>query len=263
MSKRVTIATGQFAPALNQPEENAQIAVNLASETAQMGAEFILFPEMVITGHGEGGQDVRPTAISLDHPAIGIIRDGAREHDIAISAGICEQIEDCYGINQIVARPDGSMPFQRKGCTPGDDDWIKDDDRDLIELDGFDMCLMICADSNHDHLWRRVEDLSPDLVCHPSAGYDWWVGEGEQADVEELKALHAKMFGSIQAAQSKACELECAYAVSNPVGPSASVYWPGNSGIADRDGSVVGWLPGEVMVERMRPGYVVGNITVG
>jgi predicted amidohydrolase len=122
---------------------------------------------------------------------------------------------------------------------------------------------MICADSKHDHLWQRVEDLNPDLVCHPSAGYDWWFHEGEEPDPDKLKSEHAKMFGSIQSAQERAIDLDCAYVVSNPIGATGTVWWPGNSGIIDRDGAVVAWLPGEVVIERMRPGYVVGHITVG
>lgn len=263
MPQQFTVAAGQFAPAVGRPEQNARTAARLAAEASAMGARFILFPEMIITGHDAAGKDLRPTAIPLDHPAVAILQNAAAEHDIAISAGMVEETEEGYYCTQPVACPDGSLPYQRKGCAPDADDWKLDDDRTLIEVDGLRICIMICADSKHQHLWQRVEELSPDLVCHPSAGYDWWFHEGEEPDPEELKAEHAKMFSSIQSAQKRALELDCAYMVSNPIGPTATVYWPGNSGIVDRDGAVVAWLPGEVVIERMRPGYVVGHITAG
>ncbi|MFP4026875.1 MAG: carbon-nitrogen hydrolase family protein [Candidatus Brocadiia bacterium] len=262
MPQQFTVAAGQFAPVKGQPQKNAVIAATLGAQASDLGADFILFPEMIITGHDKAEQDLRPTAISLDHPAIDTLRDASGQYNIAISAGIVEHKDDHYWINQLVTLTDGSLSFQRKGCAPDGEDWRGDDNRHLIEINGLTLCLMICADSSQPHLWQRVEKLSPDLVCHPSAGYDWWIHEDSEPDPDKLRDEHAKMYASIQTAQKRARQLDCAYIISNPVGSSKTVWWPGNSGIIDRDGAVVAWLPGEIVVERMRPGFVVGNITL-
>jgi len=263
MAQRVRVAAGQSAPVPGRPEKNAEQVAELAAGAAAMGAQFILCPETIITGCDDQAMDLRPTGIPLDHPALQLLQDAARQHAIAICAGLVEKVpQGCY-ITQAVALADGSLAFQRKGCVSNQEGWMHDDERTIIEVGALRVGLIICADSSRPDLYDKVMRGGANLICHPSAGSDWAVSESDQADEAKVHEVSAHMFGCIRNGQGRARELGVAYLVSNPIGASGTVYWPGNSGIIGRDGTVRAWLPGEIFIERMAPAFVVAEVEVG
>ena len=92
-------------------------------------------------------------------------------------------------------------------------------------------------------------------------GAEKWCSEKKPLDAATLKGLDHLNANCIRAAQDRARKMRVAYIVSNPVGRSGQYYWPGSSGVIDRDGTVTGWIPAETFIERMRPGLVVAPIT--
>jgi len=262
MARQVRVAVGQLAPAPGQPVKNAKIAAELAAAAAEMGATFILLPEMVITGYDHGRFDARPTAVPLDHPAVGILRKAAKRHKIAICAGLVEKVSEGRYINQVVALPNGKLAFQRKGCAPSQPGWLVDTERTIIKVGPLRVGIIICADSGYPVLFRKVMRQGANLICHPSAGAGWWTSEKKRPNKTKLTEDAVLNFHCLRRAQAKARELTVAYLVSNPVGRSSTIWWPGNSGIIDRDGNIRAWLPGEVYIERMRPAFVVADVTI-
>jgi predicted amidohydrolase len=262
MKSKVRVAAGQLAPMMGQPERNAREIARLSAGAASMGAKFILFPEMVITGVDHQSVDVRPTAIRLTHPAVGILRKAARKHKIGICAGMVEETDDGLYIAQVVALPSGRLALQHKGCAPQQDGWLIDRERTIIKLGRLRIGIIICADSGYPELFRKVMRQGANIICHPSAGFGWWTSERDKPDEKEMARESLAAFRCMRNAQQTARRLGVAYLVSNPVGRSNSVCWPGNSGIIDADGAVRAWLPTEVFVERMRPAFVVADVTV-
>ena len=263
MSSSFTVAVGQFAPVPGQPEENARVAVGLAQRAAALGAGFLLLPEVIITGHDVQGGDLAPTAIPLDHPAVDTLRSAAGDTGVAVCFGMLERTDEGLYVTQPVAVPDGSLPYQRKGCEPNHPDWLVDEERTIIEVGPLRIGIIICADSGKPELFAKVAAGGANLICHPSAGYAWWASEKDDVGDEKLDEFAAQAHRSIRAAQQHAREMGVAYLVSNPVGLSDTVWWCGNSGIVGRDGVVRAWLPGEVFVERMAPGVVAAQVELG
>ena len=263
MTQKVCVAVGQFTPLMSQPEKNADLAAELAAGASEMGAKFILFPEMCITGADKESLDLRPTAIPPDHPAVRRLQDAAREHGIAICAGFIEKAaRGCYN-TQAVALPDGTLASQHKAVAPKVKGWLVERRRTIINVGALRVGLIICADSAQRGLYEEVMRRGANIICHPSAGYEWETSGKDEVDEAKLREVADHWAACLRRAQKRACELGVAYLVSNPVGRGHGVLWPGNGGIIDRDGSVRAWLPGEACAERMRPAFVVADVTAG
>ena len=67
----------------------------------------------------------------------------------------------------------------------------------------------------------------------------------------------------LEAAKNTATALGAAYAVSNPIGFSGEDFYPGNSWVLDREGSVLVHLPGTGDAKRMQAGVGIGSVTTG
>lgn len=263
MSSTVRVAVGQFAPVMGQLKKNCKLVAEMAAEAADMGARFIVFPEMCLTGADTPDKDIRKTAIFFDNPALEVIRKTARQKKIGILPGACEKTtEGTYYMTHLVFLPDGTLTWQRKGGAYAyEDGWRWDTTRTVFRIHGLRVGLIICADSSNPKLYRALLKQGVDVICHPSMGYGNWGSIRKTPDAARLADHDRLMFSALRSAQTMARDMKVAYIVSNPIGCSGNVYWPGNSGIVDRDGVVRAWLPSEFFTERMRPGFVVGSIT--
>ena len=97
---------GQPLRALEQIDRYAQAA-------KEQGAEFVLFPELVVHGHCTPGTwDIAEPVPS--GPSTQALIELARAHGLFLSVGLSEKENDIVYNTQVLVGPDGSIGKQRK-----------------------------------------------------------------------------------------------------------------------------------------------------
>ena len=87
----VTLAVAQLAPRIGEPERNRELAAAAIIDAAQAGADLVVLPELCNSGYVfADAQEARSLAEPLDGPSVEQWRGLARDHDLAVVAGLCE-----------------------------------------------------------------------------------------------------------------------------------------------------------------------------
>ena len=196
----------------------------------------------------------------------------ARKHGIVIVAGTLERAGKRLHMSAFVAYPDGRLLVQRKhrltptelgaGLTPGPEK------RMVFSVDGVKCAICICADSGIENLYNKLADQGVQLSLHPTAGGGGRKFMKHAADLDDPRKLKSYlrdmekvcfMGGAIkQCLQHHMCMIACNLSGDDGVGN----YHPGHAAIVDSRGKTVGLIPGEYVVEFLRPQLIHGEVVV-
>ncbi len=173
MKKNLKIATAQFEHKSGDKAYNLDIIKQLASEASRQGAQVIAFHECSITGYTFARNLSKDQMLDLAEvlpqgPSIAILTDIAKEHNIAILAGLFEKDEQgnlfkaqvCVDKTGLIARHRKLHPFINPHLTPGDSYTI-------FELFGWKCGILICYDNNVIENVRATTLLGAEIIFMP------------------------------------------------------------------------------------------------
>ncbi|GAA4202303.1 carbon-nitrogen hydrolase family protein [Microbispora amethystogenes] len=134
------------------------------------GADLAVFPEATLTRFGRG---VTHTAEPLDGPFVTGLAEAAREHGVAVIAGVFEPAEDGRVWNTAVAlRADGSLAAAYRKIHLFDSFGAKEsslvapgDEPVVVELAGLRIGLVTCYDVRFPELARALVDQGADTFA--------------------------------------------------------------------------------------------------
>ena len=152
------------------PKTNLERAREALAAAAAGGADLAVFPEATLVRFG---RDVTGAAEPLDGPFVTGLAEAAREHGVAVLAGVFEPSGDGRVYNTAVALgPDGALAgayrkihlFDSFGAreselvSPGDTPVV-------VELAGLRLGLITCYDVRFPELARRLVDLGAEAFA--------------------------------------------------------------------------------------------------
>ncbi len=148
----------------------------LSQAAACLGAEVILFSEVVVHGYDYEmtPESVRAVAEPLDGPIARRILAMARQHNIVILAGTLEREGEAIYNSHLIAEPSGRLRVQRKHnltegeqrarLTPGPRTPV------VFSIGGVRCAVLICADSGLDGMPEECRRLGVELRFVPTGG---------------------------------------------------------------------------------------------
>ncbi|WP_120498048.1 carbon-nitrogen hydrolase family protein [Kiloniella sp. EL199] len=175
----LTVVIAQNPATLNGPDERFQWLKENLSNTQIEGADFLLLPELFLTGYNVG-ERVHVWSEAKDGFFAKKIADLCRAHNIAIHYGYSESHDgriynsaQCFGKNgqrlgehrKLMLPPGFEREyFQRGGHC------------EVFSLNGFNIGTLICYDAEFPENFRHIAKMGVDLVLVPTAlGAQWGV----------------------------------------------------------------------------------------
>lgn len=169
----IKIATAQFENRSGDKAFNLQTIRQLTGKAAAEGANVVAFHECSVTGYTFARHFSREQMLDVAElipggPSILKLQEIAREHNIAILAGLFEKDADdkiykaqvCVDKNGLVAKFRKLHPFINKHITPGDEYVI-------FDLYGWKCGILICYDNNIFENVRATKLLGADIIFMP------------------------------------------------------------------------------------------------
>ncbi|NEU07872.1 nitrilase [Flavihumibacter sp. R14] len=257
---KIKISTAQFENRSGDKPYNLSIIERLSKKASSEGSNIIAFHECSITGYTFARNLSKEQMLDLaefipDGESIKKLIEIAREHDIAIFAGLFEKDENdnlfkayvCVDKNGLVAKYRKLHPFINPYLTPGDNYCV-------FELCGWKCGILICYDNNIIENVRATTLLGADIIfmphvtmCTPSsrpgAGFvDTELWANREADPTSLRLEFDGMKGRdwlMKWLPSRAYD-NAIYAIfSNPIGMDDDQLKNGCSMIIDPFGDIL------------------------
>lgn len=168
----VAVACCQVAPRIGEREGNRARARTAIIEAARGGARIVVLPELAVSGYVFAEKaEARACAEPIDGPTVGEWTTLAREHDLVIVGGVCEDDGPVLRNSAVIVDPAGVRAVYRKAHL-----WDREslffepgDERPPVVATAHGRIgTMICYDLEFPE-WVRLSALSgAELVCAPT-----------------------------------------------------------------------------------------------
>jgi predicted amidohydrolase len=169
----IRIATAQFENRSGDKAFNLSVIRRLAHEASQQGAQAVAFHECSVTGYTFARHLSKEQMLELaeripEGPSTHQLIEIAKEHDIAVLAGLFEKDSDdrlfkayvCVDKNGLVARHRKLHPFINPHVLPGDQYTV-------FSLKGWTCGILICYDNNIIENVRATALLGAQIIFMP------------------------------------------------------------------------------------------------
>lgn len=189
------------------------------------GMDLLVFPEMFLTGYNIGSDAVQRLAEAADGPSANVIAGIAQAHGVAIAYGYPERAADgeVYNSAQLFDAQGNSRLNYRKTHLFGDLDRAMfspgGDQFPVVELNGWQVGMLICYDLEFPENARRLALAGADLILVPTANM-----------------LPYEFIADVTV-RSRAFENQCFVAYANYCGAEGTIQYCGLSSVAGPDGS--------------------------
>jgi 5-aminopentanamidase len=168
----VTVACCQLAPRVGELSRNRAQASAAIREAAARGARIVVLPELTVSGYVfADAAEARACAEPLDGPTVGEWAALAREHDLVIVGGVCEDDGPVLRNTSVIVDPRGLRAVYRKAhlwdreslfFAPGSER------PPVVETSYGRIATMVCYDLEFPE-WVRLAALAgADLMCAPT-----------------------------------------------------------------------------------------------
>jgi len=269
--KSIHVACGQIVCRPGDIRGNLQQISKLSAEASAVGAKLILFGEGALTGYLLTKKALGK-APSVDSAPVRKLLQIAKEDGVVIVTGTLETSEEEKHVSAFIAYPNSRLLVQRKhNLTPKEQKAgivLGPEERTIFSINGVKFAVCICADSGIPDIWNKLARQGCHVYLGPTAG-----GGGRRfmhhAEDLEKPRLRKKYLESME----KVCYMgpaidncvkhHMALLATNLSGDDGfDNYHPGHSSIIDSMGKTVGLIPGEYVVEFLRPQMIHGKIVV-
>jgi N-carbamoylputrescine amidase len=213
------LAAIQMNAPLGEVERNRAAVLSWSERAARAGAQFALFPELVISGHWCSGE-VRGAAEPVpDGPTVQALIEAARDLDLVLSVGLAELAGGVVYNTQVLVGPRGYIGAQRKVHMSSDEYFYYRGGREMPVFD-VGLCTVgtvICFDGLFPETARILAVQGAELLLMPHAArFGAWPEEegGRQLAVRRQKDNWA-LWG-----RARAYDNGCYAAFVNQAGPA-------------------------------------------
>ncbi len=171
--ENLRIATAQFENASGDKAHNLAVIRGLTARAAAQGAQVVAFHECSVTGYTFARHLSREQMLDLaeripDGPSTAALAEIAREHGVAVLAGLFEKDEEdriykayvCVDGTGLVAKYRKLHPFINPHVLPGDRYVV-------FDLHGWRCGILICYDNNVVENVRATALLGADVIFMP------------------------------------------------------------------------------------------------
>ncbi len=172
------VAVGQFSAGMDK-RANLERITFLSAEAGSLGARLLVLPEGSMCDFGRAADDLAPLAEALDGTFVKTLSALAREHGLHVVAGMFEAIPGAskiYNTCVSVAPDRGLVAAYRKrrlfdAFSDRESERFEPGSGDppLIEVDGFQVGMVICYELRFPGLFESLADRGADLIAVPSA----------------------------------------------------------------------------------------------
>ncbi|WP_033287909.1 carbon-nitrogen hydrolase family protein [Amycolatopsis jejuensis] len=174
----VQVAIAQFAPTEDKPA-NLAVITELAATAAGRGAQVLVLPEYAMFTVPTMDHRFADSAEDLDGPFVTTLRELAKEHELAVVAGMSEALPGTGRIsNTLVAiGPDGTIAARYRKIHLYDAFGFRESDvvqpgeitpPETFVADGLVFGLQTCYDLRFPETTRRLADAGADVVLLPA-----------------------------------------------------------------------------------------------
>ncbi len=167
------ISLYQMQPVSGDVAANLAKIAQAAEAASDMGAELLVAPELAVSGYGLSPERFAEIAEGRDGEIIGALSDIAAEFDLAICTGFPERDGETVFNSAVLARPDGTCEFYRKGHLYGDGERAAfvpgADSPQVFDLFGVRTGMLICYDVEFPEYVRTLALAGAELVIVPTA----------------------------------------------------------------------------------------------
>ena len=197
MSNLFKIAGVQTDILLGDVAANLQLMSDAVAQTAQQGAQLVVFPECALTGYCfESLAEAMPFAEPVDGPSIQAMIDVCRQNNTHAVFGFLEKDGDRLFNALALTGPSGLIGSYRKIHLPflGIDRFTTPGDRpfEVLPVGDFRIGMNICYDCSFPESARCLALQGADLIVLPT---NWPPGAGCTADiVPNARALENNVF---------------------------------------------------------------------
>jgi len=245
--KTLRVAIGQIVGNLGATSENVATACRVSHEAAQGGAKLILFPEGMLNGNALTRE--KQVFFPAEPEFFTSLQNVSDEMDIAICIGFTTPIEDKLNNAFAIIRPRKKLVFQYKCArTNTEPNFLKaypNETRTLFNVDGVRIVICICCEYGQAKIQKAIAMADPDLILHPSAGYEKDGQPGSKLTAKTTHMLFQNFRSCVINATVDIAKLGIPKVSANPLGFDGEIWWPGNSYAISSDGEILLWLKGK------------------
>ncbi len=223
----VAVACCQLSPRIGELEHNRARAAAAIVEAAAGGASIVVLPELVNSGYVFADvAEARSCAEALDGPTVSQWSALAREHDLVIVGGVCEDDGPVLRNTSVIVDHDGVRAVYRKAHL-----WDREslffepgaEHPPVIDTAHGRLATMICYDLEFPE-WVRLAALAgAELLCAPTN----WPREPRPADERPAEVVRVQAGASSNRMFIAACD-RC--------GSERGVEWVAGTAIVGPDG---------------------------
>lgn len=261
MNRPLHVGAAQLVTRVDDMAGNLALIARFADEAGRLGVEVLLFSEGVLQGGSVAPEAVR-RAVPADGPECRALVATACRAELIVMAGFNERAGDQVFNSYLIAYPNGTTQVQRKlalndreratGFTPGPAERLP------LEIRGRHARLVICADWGSNAVHQDLDRAGCDLVFLGTAGGGTREEMLRAADLDTPEGL--KRYADRMARVSIPLDViaDCrrkrrALVGCNCVGDNGlDLCQEGHSFIVDRDGCLLGLIPGAPVLEFQR-----------
>lgn len=233
----IRVAAVSINSPLGQPEEMLEAVEAWSKQAVAQGAEFILFPELLIHGHCTPNTWELAEAVP-DGPGVKKLAEIARRLNVILCVGLSEKENDLVFNTQVVVGPAGYIGKQRKIHLSRDEVLHYKGGRELpvFDIGKCKIGIVICYDNQFPELARILALRGADVILMPHAArVDMW-----DDTPESIAAAREATYQLFSAYAMRARENGCFVVLADQAGragyvdmyPRDSVLQPHHAGAA-------------------------------
>ncbi len=245
----LVVAAIQMNGLLGQVEQNLEAVRGWASRAAKEGADLMVFPELVITGHWCSTESWKVSQEIPNGPIVGEIEDLAKKHGACISIGMGERDKGVQYNTQILVGPEGYIGKQRKLHMSSDEYFYFRGGTEIPVLDAGKcrLGMVICYDNIFPEVSRILALKGAEVILSPHAArFGKWRQRGQKKVVANQKKFYRKVYST------RAYDNGVFFVVTNQAGPAGEdTNHAGGIMIFNPEGEVVAESQTKVIEEEM------------
>ncbi len=250
--KILKVAISEIVGKLGSTRENMAVACRVSRKAAKSGARLILFSEGALNGNALTieKQDFLPA----EPESFISLQNVADETGIVICIGFTAPLEDKLNNAFAILRPHEKILFQykcaRMNLEPTFLTAYSNAARIVFDVDDVRIVICICCEYGQPKIEKAIEIAEPDLILHPSAGYEKDGQPDSNLTAKAKQALFRSFRSCVFGAAAEIAERGIPKVSANPRGFDGELWWPGNSYVLSGDGEILLWIEGETFSEK-------------
>ena len=167
----VRIALATLHSPFGKTQQNLERIISYAEEAARQNVKIICFPELSITGYGNGNA-IFEKAVGIDGEITSILSSCSRDYKITILCGLAEKVSDNrIAATHLVVFPDGIIRKYRKLhlAPPEIDTYSSGSEIPVFESCGLKFGIQLCYDAHFPALSTQMALMGVDAIFMPHA----------------------------------------------------------------------------------------------